>query len=154
MGKKSIKENKSIYQIYREELGLTRAEASDLLQISDSKLEKIETYKTLIQPEDVITMAEKYNKPLLCNYYCSNECAIGQAVVPEIELKDLPSVTLEILSLLNKLDDDKERLIEISADGEISEDEKPDFNTIKENLDKMSLSIESLKAWVNTMESN
>jgi len=152
MGLKSTKENKSRYQQIREGLGLTRAEAAELLLILDSKLEKLENYKTPIQQEDVLTMAEKYNDPGLCNYYCANECVIGQSTVPEIIIKDLPSVTLEILSLLNKLDDDKDRLIEISADGEISEDEKLDFNQIKENLDKMSLSIESLKAWVKQME--
>ena len=43
MGKQSTKENKTIYQLYREAAGLTRAEASDKMEaVSDSKIEKFE----------------------------------------------------------------------------------------------------------------
>ena len=77
MGKKSVKENKNIYFTSREEAGLTRAQASELIgTISDSRLEKIETDKTSVQPEDVADMAVAYKKPELCNYYCTHECRI------------------------------------------------------------------------------
>ena len=92
-------------------------------------------------------MAKKYKKPSLCNYYCSRECPIGQEYVPAVEVTDLPTVTLEILRLLGRLDAEKERLIEISVDGTISEDERADFEKIKDELDKMSLAVDSLKAW-------
>ena len=69
MGKKSIKEDKNIYFESREELGLTRAQASELIgTISESRLEKLETGKTAIYPEDVVDMAKAYKKPELCNY--------------------------------------------------------------------------------------
>ena len=43
MGKKSVRENKNIYQLAREEAGLTRSKASDLMEIiSESAIEKIE----------------------------------------------------------------------------------------------------------------
>ena len=57
-------------------------------------------------------------------------------------------ITLEMLSTLNTLSREKDRLIDIAADGEITDDEIPDFLEIKKHLDKMSLSIESLKLWV------
>ena len=42
MGKKSIKENKNIYQKSREALDLTREKAADLLEFkSDDRIEKI-----------------------------------------------------------------------------------------------------------------
>lgn len=56
MGRASIKENKNVYQLKREELGLSREKKS----------------------------------PELCNYYCSNQCPIGQQYVPEIKMKELP----------------------------------------------------------------
>jgi len=44
MGRASTKENKSIYQTAREELSLTRMQASELLGgITDTRLEKIES---------------------------------------------------------------------------------------------------------------
>lgn len=148
MGKRSVKEDKTIYQETREENGLSRAAAAEVLEcISESRIEKIELSGSLPRPDEVMIMAKKYKKPSLCNYYCSQECPIGQEYVPAVEVTDLPKVTLEILRLLNKLDNEKERLIEISADGEISDDEKADFEKIKDELDKMSFAVDSLKAW-------
>ncbi|MGN0140715.1 MAG: hypothetical protein ACI4AD_00695 [Roseburia sp.] len=43
---------------------------------------------------------------------------------------------------------EKDRLIDIAADGKITEDEISDFLRIKTNLENMSLAIESLKLWV------
>lgn len=150
MGKRSVKEDKTIYQETREENGLSRAAAAELLEcISESRIEKIELSGSLPHPDEVLIMAKKYKKPSLCNYYCSQECPIGQEYVPAVEVTDLPKVTLEILRLLNRLENEKERLIEISADGRISEDEKIDFETIREELDRMSLAVDSLKAWVD-----
>ena len=46
MGKQSTRENKTIYQIFREEAGLTRSEARKrMTAVSDSKIEKFE-YET------------------------------------------------------------------------------------------------------------
>lgn len=148
MGKRSVKEDKTIYQETREECGLSRAAAAELLEcISESRIEKIELSGSLPHPDEVLVMAKKYKKPSLCNYYCSRECPIGQEYVPTVEVTDLPTVTLEILRLLGRLDAEKERLIEISVDGTISDDERADFEKIKDELDKMSLAVDSLKAW-------
>ena len=89
LGKKSTRDNKSIYQISREEAGMTREEASEVMQfVSDSRIEKYETGKSPVQPQEVMAMAKAYKKPSLCNYYCSHECPIGQEYVPEVKVKD------------------------------------------------------------------
>ena len=43
----------------------------------------------------------------------------------------------------------KDRLIEITVDGELTEDEIPDFLQIRSNLEKMALAIDSLNLWVD-----
>lgn len=150
MGKRSTKENKNIYFQSRENAGLTRAQASELMEyISESKIEKIENNATLPQPEDVLAMADAYKNPRLCNYYCANECRIGQEHVPEVQITGLPEITLGILSSLNTLDKYKERLIEITEDGKITDDELPDFVKIQDRLDKISVTVEALKLWIN-----
>ena len=142
MGKKSIKENKNIYQLCREELDLTRDKASEMMQfISSDRIEKIENEKSLPHPDEILLMAECYKKPNLCNYYCSHECPIGHENVPELKLKDLSQIVLEMLSSLN----------EITADGEITEDEYRDFASIQKELNKISLSVNSLKLWLDQM---
>ena len=149
MGRKSTKEIKNIYQISRENMEYSREAAAEKLGfISSDRIEKIENERTLPHPEEVLAMADCYKNPSLCNYYCSHECPIGQEYVPEVVAKDLSVITLERLSTLNTLSREKERLIDIAADGRISDDEIPDFLRIKENLECMSLTIESLKLWV------
>ena len=54
-----------------------------------------------------------------------------------------------MLATLNKLTHEKERLIEITVDGELSEDEIPDFLKIKDQLEKMALAIDSLNLWLD-----
>lgn len=155
MGRKSTKENKNIYQISRENAGLTREAAAEQLEfISSDRIEKIENEKSNPHPDEILAMADCYKNPSLCNYYCSHECPIGQEYVPEVTAKDLSVITLEMLSTLNTLSKEKDRLIDIAADGKVTEDEISDFLRIKDYLENMSLTIDSLKLWVeNTIAS-
>ena len=98
MARKSTKENKNIYQRTREALDLTREEASDLLvTMSPERIEKIESERSMPHPDEVLVMAQKYKQPSLCNYYCANQCSIGAQYVPEIKVKDLSQIVLEML---------------------------------------------------------
>lgn len=149
MGKRSVKENKNIYQISREELGLTRDAASELLgYVSADRIEKIESEKSLPHPDEILAMSKAYKNPHLCNYYCSHECPIGEQHVPEVSVKELSQIVLEMLSNLNSIEKEKNRLIEITADGEITEDEYEDFAKIQKQLAQISLSVNSLRLWV------
>ncbi len=150
MGKKSIKENKNIYQLCREKCEFTRQKASEsIVFMSDDRIEKIESGKTLPHPDEILAMAECYKAPELCNFFCAKECPIGQTHVAELKLQDLSQIILEMIASLNAMNKEKERLIEITADGEISDDELRDFNNIKNQLDRISVSIETLKLWVD-----
>ena len=149
MGRNSTKEDKNIYQQSRENAGLTREAAAEQLEyISESKIEKIEYEKTLPHPDEVLAMAKCYKNPSLCNYYCSHECPIGQEYIPEVSFKELSQITLEMLASLNALEKEKNRLIEITVDGIISEDELNDFKKIQSQLAQISLAIDSLQLWV------
>ena len=63
-------------------------------------------------------------------------------------MKELSQITLEMLASLNVLEREKNRLIEITVDGEISEDEIQDFKKIQQQLAKISMAIDSLQLWV------
>ena len=155
MGKKSTKENKNRYFLAREEMGLTREEASELLHvISPARIEKIENARLEPHPYDVLVMAQGYRKPSLCNYYCSHECPIGKEYVPEVQVKDLSAIVLEMLASLNSASKQKDRLIEIAADGMISENEIDDFIHIQEELERSSITVETLQLWAEKMLAN
>ena len=155
MGRASTKENKNRYQLIREELGLSREKASELLEIiSPERLEKIENERSEPHPDEVLLMSQRYKKPSLCNYYCSNQCPIGQEYVPEVQVKELSSIVLEMLASLNSVHRQKDRLIEIAADGKISADEVDDFIAIQEELERISITVETLQLWSERMLAN
>lgn len=152
MARSSTKENKNIYHKTREALDLTREAASELLEgISPERIEKIENERSLPHPDEVLLMAEKYKQPSLCNHYCANQCPIGQQYVPEIKIKDLSQIVLEMLASLNSMSKQKERLIEITVDGKITGDELEDFIYIQEELERISIAVETLQLWSERM---
>ena len=152
MARVSTRENKNIYQLTREGLKLSREAASELLEsIPPERIEKIENERSFPHPDEVLVMSDKYKQPSLCNYYCANQCPIGQEYVPEIQVKDLSQIVLEMLASLNSVSKQKDRLIEITADGKISCDELEDFVFIQEELERISITVETLQLWSERM---
>lgn len=152
MPRVSSKENKNIYFKRREELGLTRDKASELLEaIPPERIEKIENERCEPHPEEVLLMAEKYKAPELCNYYCSNQCPIGQVYVPEIKIQDLSQIVIKMLSSLNAVQDNQRKFIDIVADGKIADDELEKFIDIQEELEKISVTVQTLQLWSEQM---
>lgn len=152
MGRASVKADKNIYQKTREQLGLTRERAADLLDgLTADRLEKIENDRVKVHPEDVLIMADGYKAPALRNYYCANECPIGKKDVAQVTLKDLPQIVLQLLSSLGTLQAKKDLLIDITIDGQIQDHEIADFVKIQSELEKMSRSVEALQIWAEQM---
>ncbi len=152
MARKSTKENKNPYQLTREKLNLTREEASELLQtMAPERIEKIENERSMPHPDEVLLMSDQYKQPDLCNYYCANQCPIGRQYVPAVKLKDLSQIVLETLASLNAVQKKKERLIEITVDGHISNEELTDFVFIQQELEKISIAVETLQLWCERM---
>ncbi len=150
MGRRSVKENKSLYQLTREELGLSREKAADLIPgMTPERLEKIENGRVHVQPEDVMLMAEYYRAPALCSHYCAEECPIGQVHALRPESKELAQIAVETLNALNRMNRSRDRLLEIVEDGRVRADEYEDFTEIKAVLDKIALSVANLQLWVN-----
>ena len=152
MARRSTKENKNIYQRTREKLGLTREQAAELLvTMSPERIEKVENERSMPHPDEVLLMSDKYKQPTLCNYYCANQCPIGAQYVPEVKIKDLSQIVLETIASLNTMQKQKDRLIEITVDGKITNDELADFVRIQQELEKISIAVETLQLWCEQM---
>lgn len=149
MGRFSTREGKNIYQLCREEAGLSREKAGELMEgMSESRIEKIEYETQQPTPFDIVQMADCYKRPDLCNYYCSHRCEIGSRYVPEIEVSELANIILETIASLNEINPHTGRLIQIARDGKITDDELHDFAFISSKLDEISLAIDALNLWV------
>lgn len=152
MPRTSNKKDKNIYQNIRESLDLTRDEASALLEfVSPERIERIESGRYIPKADEILQMAEKYKAPELCNYYCTHHCDVGNKYVPEIEMKDLGEIVIELLASVNHIKKSQSTLIDISADGEIDTEELQDFISIQAELDNISLSVRTLKLWTEKM---
>lgn len=152
MARASIKANKNIYHTTRENLDLTREKASEILEgLPPERIEKIENERILPHPEDILSMAKGYKAPHLCNHYCANQCPIGQEYVPEVKVKDLSQIVLEMLAYLNSMNQKKDRLVEITYDGKIDKDEIDDFIYIQRELEHISVAVETLQLWAERM---
>lgn len=146
----------SIYKQIRKAHDMTRDDVCDAAvnlnaPLQPERLERIENGKLEIHPEEVMLLSEIYGEPTLCNHYCSKECPIGQKYVPEIKVKDLTQIVLEMLSSLNSMKKSQERLIEITADGIIDDEEIKDFVFIQKELERISITVETLQLWVEQM---
>ncbi len=150
MPRRSTRENKNVYQLSRERAQLTREAAAErMVFLTSARIEKIESERSAPHPEEVLAMAEAYGDPMLRNTYCTRECPIGKKYVPRAEEKSISQITLDMVVTLNDLMRDRDRLMEITVDGTISDEEQKDFRKIRENLERMSSAIESLKLWVD-----
>ena len=145
-------EKKNIYRQAREAAGLTREEASEQLEImSVDRIGRIENDIYPPYPIEALLMAKIYREPSLCNYYCAQECPIGQQYVPEIRLKGLSQIVLEVLSSLNAMEKSSAKFVDIAVDGKIGDDELADFLEIQQNLERISVTVETLQLWAEQM---
>lgn len=146
----------TVYKEIRKKHELTRDDVCDKASLMNNpiqpeRLERIENGKFPITPDEVMLLAEIYGEPTLCNHYCSKDCPIGEKYVPEVKVKDLAQIVLEMLSSLNSMKKSQERLIEITADGMIDDDEIKDFVFIQKELERISITVETLQLWVEQM---
>lgn len=149
MGRRSVKENKNVYQQSRENMGLSREAAGELLMfVSADRIEKIESGKSAPHPDEVLQMEQGYKDPKLSNYYCTHECPIGMKYVQKAELKELPQLTVELLSALHAMEEEKNRLIDISVDGRVNSFERKEFDVILAKLAALDRTIRSMRLWI------
>ena len=149
MGRKSVRENKNVYQTSREKKELSREAASErLVFVSPDRIEKIESGRSAPHPDEVLEMERVYQNPTLSNYYCTHECPIGKKYVEEAELKALPQLTVELLSALHAVEEEEKRLIDISVDGRVNDFERKQFDVILEKLAALDRSIRGMRIWI------
>lgn len=142
-----------VYRDCREKMKdkISREKASELMEdVSPAAIEKIETGKRKPTPYEVVQLSKCYHAPELCNYFCRNSCDIGKELhIQEVSSKHLSQITVKILSALNTMQDHQKKLLEITEDEIIEDKEIADFIKIRNDLDKISASVESFKMWAN-----
>lgn len=135
----------------QEEADLTREQVADETTISYSRLEKIERGLLTANAQDVVELAELYKLPDLCNYYCSSECPIGRdpdSIISRPVNTELSAIALSLLNSIKKLNDQKDRMVEITVDGKIETEELRDYFKLHNSLREISDIAASLSLWM------
>ena len=133
-----MKENMNVYFRARKQAAMyndklySREGASELLGVSVSTLADYELGNTKVVPVDkVVLMADLYHCPEL-------KTGITLRLVQQFDSEELNSM--------------KKSLINIAADGIISEDERPELDLILKKLDDMALAISEMKLTAEKMK--
>lgn len=127
---------------------LSREGAAERLGMSVSAVADAELGLTKCMPPDkAILMADLYRAPQLLNHYCLHECPIGHGKPVSEEVLPIERVTVNLMKnmKLDRLDEIKDRLLDIASDGEVTGDEVDDLKEITEFLEKIAKSISELK---------
>lgn len=126
----------------------SRAGAAEALGISESSLAKHELGITKVVPVDLVAlMADLYGCPELRANYCKHECPLGRDLALATEVSPIERVTLNILSGLStgKIEQIKQQLIDIAADGVIDSSEASQMRDIVDYLGRLAKSVAELQ---------
>ena len=118
----------------------SREGAAEMLGVSVSSLADYEL--------GIVLMAELYNAPELKTWYCASECPIGRSYpIPTEPLTSVERTTMRLLKSLKQtsVDEVRETLIDITADGVISDDERVDLAEILQYIDELIKAAGELK---------
>lgn len=123
----------------------SREGASEVTGLDRTRIAYIELGTVTPYPEEILILAEYYNAPELCNYYCSRQCPIGCRTMDALEIKELEAATLQLLSAIRSLPEITDSLVDIVEDGQIDEDEQETMESILYRLRQAANKIKALE---------
>lgn len=127
----------------------SREGASDITGIDRTRLARIELDTVTPYPDDVCMMAEAYNAPELLHHYCSHDCPIGRCLgtlLPSCQASNIEQLAVQAAIALRNAETIRESLLDISADGVISEEEQPILSKLLAQLGQISQVAHQLQA--------
>lgn len=122
----------NIYQRARKVTLLTQEEAAERLHISPETLKRYEGGRLTPPDETVARMCEIYGVSWLALEHAKATDRLG--ILPELEPKPLPMATISLTNCLRDAADWLAGLLRIAEDGVIDDAERPEFDTIVQDL--------------------
>lgn len=140
-----VQEYRNIYQIARESKGITQEKASELMDISIDSLRAYEGDRRTPPDHIVIKMIEIYDTQYLAYQHLKTSAEVGQKYLPNIEITELPIAILKLQKEVTDFIKCKDMMIQITCDGIIDDNEKPQWDRIMKELDDVAEAIMALK---------
>lgn len=130
----------NIYQRARSVRGMTQERAAEALGISVRSLADYEA-GVRFPPDKVATlMVDIYDSQLLAVQHLRQSAALAYGVIPDVPELCFSQAVLNLIDTVYKFADSKmdRELIDIARDGIISEEERPRFDHIMEQLSNIT----------------
>lgn len=153
MGKKATKAADNVFCSARYQAAKTngvfesRESTAEKVGMDRTRLARIELGTLTPYPEEVVELSEAYGTPELCNKFCANECPIGKRMVKEIEIDEFDRLALKVLGSMKNIEELRHKLIDIAEDGMIDQGEYQDFDSVLDELEKISQNAQALQLW-------
>lgn len=138
-------EYRNIYQKAREVAGYTQERASELIDISVESIRAYETERRVPPNEVVAKMVEIYDARYLAFQHLKSSVPIAREFLPNIEVRDIPGAMLRLQKEVTDFIKCRDELIDITCDGQITDDERPRFDAIMKELNDIVDAIASLE---------
>lgn len=125
----------------------SREGAAEETGIERTRLARIELGTLVPHPEEALLMSDIYRAPELKNFYCRECCPLGKDM-PKVDNESLDRLTVRAMSSMGKISRAKDMLLEITEDGVVTEEERPELERIIALLDELTEVKENLKLWL------
>lgn len=126
---------RNIYQLAREQKGITQEKAAELLDISTKTLREYELGYTIPAGKRVADMIDIYDTQWLAYKHLKN--TDENNALPELKMRTLEGASLNLLKELKDVVNMKDEILDITSDGCILEDEEETFNKIIKELEEL-----------------
>ena len=147
-------ENRNIYQTARKAAGYTQEAAAELLDLSVESIRAYETGLRVPGNDTVERMVEVYNTQHLAYQHLKTTNALMSRVVPALEERSIMEAAIRLNNRLNRFlkANTAERLLEMAEDGEITDDERMEFEEIVSSIRELTKSMLELDVFANGKE--
>lgn len=135
----------NIYRTARKSAGMTQEKAAQLLSVSVDSLRDYEQGQRSVPSDVASAMCDVYQAPYLAVQHLRLTSDLGRQVVPEIQLKDLPEAVLGVLAAVQRFCAKRDVMVEIAADGQITEDEQAEWNEIMKLANGLNVAMNNMR---------
>ena len=128
----------SIYQVARNNAGLTQMKASELLNVSVRSLINYENENTPVHGDIVNDMVEVYDAKWLGYEHLRQSTKVGKMCLPKINVDDIAKSVLVLQKESGDVEDVKSCMIKIACDGRIDEHEEERWDEVTKEVFEMA----------------
>ncbi|MCF6466384.1 helix-turn-helix domain-containing protein [Clostridium sp. Cult2] len=129
---------RSIYQLARNNAGLTQLGAAEMLNISVRSLADYESGATIPHGDIVYDMADIYNAKWLGYEHLRISTKVGQRCLPKINISDLAQSVLSLQKESIDVENVKPCMIKIASNGRIDEHEVQRWEEVTKEILEMA----------------